>query len=62
MGDYLYENLPVAVREHDEYAEVGFVLHDGFFVFGGFKIAGFKEDVKEALEAQEAAKKAAEQS
>jgi hypothetical protein len=58
MADtYLYENLPVAIRDRGESYEVGVVIDGGFFAFGGFKAGGFNEDLAEAQEAQAEAKK-----
>ena len=58
MSDYLFENLTVSVRQTDDYAQYGVVIHGEFFPFGGDKIAGFLADIAEAR-ATEAAEQSA---
>lgn len=55
MSDYLYEGLTVSVRQTDDYAQYGVVIHGQFFAFGGSKIGGFLADVAEARAAEQEA-------
>ena len=48
MSDYLYEDLTVAVKQGDDYAQYGVIIHGQFFPFAGAKINGFLADVAEA--------------
>lgn len=63
MSDYLFEGLTVAVRQTDDYAQYGVVIHGVFFPFGGDKIGGFLSDVAEARadEAKQQAQQAQQQ-
>ena len=54
MSDYLFENLTVSVRQTDDYAQYGVVIHGEFFPFAGDKIAGFLNDIAEARAAESA--------
>lgn len=48
MSEFLFEGLSVSVRQTEDYAQYGVVIHGAFFPFAGAKIGGFLADVAEA--------------
>ena len=59
MSELLFENVPVAIRERDEYVEFGVVIDGAFMPFAARKSGGFHYKLE--LRKQEAAQAQAPQ-